>query len=168
MTRPIPYTLLQTWKQECRTLIQSPSPSSLFLHNLPKLELHIHIEGTLSPTLRHRLAARNHLLPLTSNSPLHPQKEIHTLLQLHSLYDNLLSPISTKGPGPSAFFEAYYGSMEVLVHEEDFYDLAIEYFRHAAKMNIRYCEPMFDAQAHTRRGVEMETFMKVFAREDRC
>ena len=54
--------------------------------------------------------------------------------------------------------------MEVLWTEEDFYELAMDYFVKAAAMNVRYCEPFFDPQAHTRRGVELETFMRGFQR----
>jgi len=74
---------------------------------------------------------------------------------------NLLQPRSVKGSNQvSAFFDAYFGSMEVLRVEEDFYELAMEYFKGAASMNVRYCEVFFDAQAHTRRGVPLEAVMK--------
>ena len=37
-----------------------------FIHELPKCELHVHIEGTLEPELKFKLAARNGLaLPTT-------------------------------------------------------------------------------------------------------
>jgi len=78
---------------------------------------------------------------------------------------NLLQPRSIKGANQiSAFFDAYYGGMEVLRTEEDFYELAMGYFRKAGEMNVRYCEPFFDPQAHTRRGVGFEVFMKGFER----
>jgi len=50
--------------------------------------------------------------------------------------------------------------MEVLRTEDDFYDLAMEYFAKAKEMNVRYAESFFDPQAHTRRGVEIESVMK--------
>jgi adenosine deaminase len=31
-------------------------------------------------------------------------------------------------------------------------------------MNVRYCEPFFDPQAHTRRGVSIDTVMRGFSR----
>jgi adenosine deaminase len=60
------------------------------------------------------------------------------------------------------FFEAYYGGFEVLVTEQDFYDLATNYFEHAAAMNMRYCEPFLYPQGHTRRGILWETMMADF------
>ena len=32
-----------------------------FVHDLPKCELHVHIEGTLEPGLKFKLAERNHV-----------------------------------------------------------------------------------------------------------
>ena len=43
--------------------------------------------------------------------------------------------------------------------EQDFYDLAMDYFRVAKAMNVRYSEPFFDPQAHTRRGIELGVVM---------
>lgn len=118
-----------------------------FIRLSPKIELHVHLEGTLTPELRFALAQRN-LIPLASPS-LHELREEY----------NLLEPISIKGTGPSAFFKAYYGGMEVLVEEEDFYDLAMAYFERSKKMGVIYAEVMFDLQAHTRRGVDITDVM---------
>lgn len=76
----------------------------------------------------------------------------------------LLEPPSSKGKGISAFFEAYYGSMEVLLEEEDFFELAMGYFEKAGSMEVRYCEVLFDIQAHTRRGVSVKAVMDGFKR----
>lgn len=154
MAAPIPYEVLQQWKKEVRSL------DDPFITNIPKIELHIHIEGTLTPELRWELANRNNLLPLHSQRL---NKNFHSLDELYEAY-NLLQPRSVKGSGISAFFEAYYGSMEVLLTEQDFYDLAIAYYRKASIMNIRYCEIFFDIQAHTRRSVDVSTVMSGFRR----
>ncbi|RGP81285.1 adenosine deaminase [Fusarium longipes] len=132
-----------------------------FILDLPKVELHVHIEGTLTPELRWNLAKRNNqILKLERTGTVY-----HSLEQLRESY-NLIQP----RPGHRidnaeesfTFFEAYYGGFEVLVTEQDFYDLAMNYFEHAASMNVRYCEPFFDPQGHTRRGVAFETIMNGF------
>jgi adenosine deaminase len=132
----------------------------LFISGIPKVELHVHIEGTLTPELRFKLCQRN-------NTPLYSKRlnrTFTTLEQLKEMY-NLLQPCSIKGANQvSAFFDAYYGGMEVLRTEQDFYELAVDYFERAARMNVRYCEPFFDPQAHTRRGIGFEIFMKGFKR----
>jgi adenosine deaminase len=61
-----------------------------------------------------------------------------------------------------SFFEAYYGGFEVLKTKQDYYDLALHYFEHAAAMNVRYCEVFFDPQGHTRLGITWETMMSGF------
>lgn len=50
--------------------------------------------------------------------------------------------------------------MEVLKGEEDFYELAMAYYRRSHTSNVRYAEIMFDIQAHTRRGVSVATVMR--------
>ncbi|KAG0650562.1 putative deaminase [Hyphodiscus hymeniophilus] len=151
---PIRYEILQEWKQQVNNL------DDRFIAGIPKVELHIHIEGTLTPELRFRLGQRNSI-------PLHSKRLNKTFTSLEELKEmyNLLQPRSIKGANQvSAFFDAYYGGMEVLRMEDDFYELAMDYFDKAAKMNVRYCEPFFDPQAHTRRGVHFGTFMEGFKR----
>ncbi|KAH8763422.1 hypothetical protein BGZ57DRAFT_956238 [Hyaloscypha finlandica] len=149
MNPPIPYTTLQAWKASIR------STNDPFINGIPKLELHVHLEGTLTPELRWQLAQRNAM----SLHSLRLSKTFHSLEELKEAY-NLLQPRSIKGVGLSAFFEAYYGGMEVLRTEGDFHDLAIAYFGRAKEMGVVYCEVMFDVQAHTRRGVEIGTLMR--------
>jgi len=113
------------------------------------------VEGTLTPELRWQLGKRNGITPRSERL----KKNFKSLEELKSMY-NLLQPRSIKGENQvSAFFDAYYGGMEVLRLEEDFYDLAMAYFVRAAGMNVRYCEVFFDPQAHIRRGVEMRVVM---------
>ena len=108
-----------------------------FTHNLPKAELHVHIEGTLEPELKLKLAQKNNIDI--------GQKTIAEVEE-NLKYDDLAS-----------FLAVYYPAMEVLVHEEDFYELAMAYLKKAAKNNVRHAEIFFDPQAHTSRGVKFET-----------
>lgn len=150
----VPYETVQEWKRQVK-LLDDP-----FIHGIPKIELHIHIEGTLTPELRWKLAQRNGVLLRSESKNI----DYRSLDQLRESY-NLLQPNSIKGDKHvSAFFEAYYGGLEVLQTEDDFYDLAMDYFVRASKMNVRYCEPSFDLQSHTRRGVHIDTIMGGFQR----
>jgi adenosine deaminase len=135
--------------------------NDVFIATLPKVELHLHIEGTLLPELRFKLAQRNGMtLKLERTGQVYS-----TVEQLKTSYDLIQSrPGHTFNSAEErfTFFEAYYGGFDVLRTKEDFYDLAMNYFEHAAVMNVRYCEPFFDPQGHTRRGVNWETFMGGF------
>ncbi|GAA1142199.1 adenosine deaminase [Kitasatospora gansuensis] len=105
--------------------------------SIPKAELHLHIEGTLEPELAFRLAERNGVaLPFGSVDELRAAYR----------FDDLQS-----------FLDLYYRLMDVLRTEQDFTDLAEEYLTRAAAQGVRHAEIFFDPQAHTARGVPIET-----------
>jgi adenosine deaminase len=123
------------------------SEISSFIEGMPKAELHAHIEGTLEPELKFELAARNGLeLPYGSVD------EMRTAYDFHDL---------------SSFLAMYYEGMSVLLTEQDFYDLAMAYFRKAHSQNVVYAEVFFDPQAHTTRGIAFDTIMEGFLRAQR-
>lgn len=134
-----------------------------YVLDLPKVELHVHIEGTLTPELRWELAKRNN-----QTLKLERTGMIYTSLEQLAASYTIIEP----RPGHAidndeesfTFFEAYYGGFEVLIKEEDFFELAMSYFEKVAGMNVRYCEPFFDPQGHTRRGVPWEVMMGGFWR----
>ncbi len=100
---------------------------------MPKAELHIHIEGSLEPELIFALAARNGVtLPYASVEAL---RAAYAFTDLQS------------------FLDIYYAGASVLLHEEDFFDMAMAYFRRAAADNVVHAELFFDPQTHTDRGV---------------
>ena len=108
-----------------------------FIQNLPKAELHLHIEGTLEPEMMFELAQRNDIdLPYESVSEV---KEAYD-------FDNLQS-----------FLDIYYKGSQVLQKEQDFYDLTWAYLEKAVKQNVRHAEIFFDPQSHTDRGIAFET-----------
>ena len=128
-----------------------------FIDGLPKIELHVHIEGTITPELQWELAQRNrHQIKVERTGVVY-----HTLEELRNSYQGFLDHASFgTAEGRASFFDSYYGGFQVLFTEQDFYDLAMNYFQRAAKMNVRYCEPFFDPQGHTSRGVPIESVIK--------
>lgn len=129
-----------------------------FILAMPKVELHIHIEGILSPDLKWRFAQRNGI-NLT-----HPRtgKTFSTLDEYRDSHEHEGGEKMNNAEETLSFFEAYYSGFEVLKTREDYYDLAMEYYEHAARMNVRYAEIFFDPQGHTRCGTSWETIMGGF------
>jgi adenosine deaminase len=107
-----------------------------FIASLPKAELHLHIEGALEPELMFALAERNGVML--------PYPSVEALRAAYRFRDL------------QSFLDLYYQGTSVLVHEQDFYDLARSYLETARQQNILYAEIFFDPQAHTRRGVPFE------------
>lgn len=115
-----------------------------FIQNLPKAELHLHIEGTLEPELMFNLAKRNQVkLPYSS------VEAIKKAYQFACLQD---------------FLDIYYQGAQVLIREQDFYDLTYQYFIKCSEQNIRHAEIMFDPQTHTHRGIAFETVINGISR----
>ncbi len=115
-----------------------------FIQQLPKAELHVHLEGTLEPEHIFSLAQRNGI-ELQYKTP----EDVVAAYDFHDL--------------PS-FLAIYYAAMDVLREEQDFYELALHYFRRAAAQNVVYVEPFFDPQAHTSRGVPFDTVIAGISR----
>jgi adenosine deaminase len=113
-----------------------------FIRQLPKAELHLHIEGTLEPQLMFELAARNEYeLPFS---------DVESVAAAYK-FRNLQS-----------FLDIYYQGAAVLQTPDDFYDLITAYFDRAAEDGVRRAEIFFDPQTHTERGVGFGIFMEGF------
>ena len=117
--------------------------SHKWLNGLPKIELHLHIEGTLEPELLFRLAKRNSI-----QLPFNSVNEVKKAYQFSNLQD---------------FLDIYYQGAEVLLHKQDFYDLTWAYLLMCSQQNVMHVEPFFDPQTHTVRGVPFETIVSGIA-----
>lgn len=114
--------------------------SADFIAGLPKAEIHLHIEGTLSIDLKRQLAARNGL-------DLGPDS-----------FKPLAIPPGTTGQALDIaqykmFLGLYNEGLKVLHTPEDFRDVMTAYLDRCAENGIRHTEIFFDPQAHTARGV---------------
>lgn len=108
-----------------------------FIQGLPKVELHLHIEGSLEPELLFQLAQRNGIdLPYSSPEQLRRAYE----------FDDLQS-----------FLDIYYQGADALRTEQDFYDLTWAYLERCKADNVIHTEIFFDPQTHTDRGIAFDT-----------
>ena len=107
------------------------------IKDLPKAELHIHIEGSLEPEMMFDLAQRNGI-----TLPYADVGAIRDAYQFDCLQD---------------FLDLYYQGMSVLLTEQDFHDLTWAYLLRCRDDNVVHTEIFFDPQGHTTRGVSFET-----------
>jgi adenosine deaminase len=106
------------------------------MRTLPKVELHIHLEGTLEPELIFELAARNGIqLPY----------DLDELRRRYEFTDL------------QSFLDLYYANLSVVLTEQDFADLTRAYLRRAREAGVRHVELFLDPQAHTSREVPLAT-----------
>jgi adenine deaminase len=108
-----------------------------FVRELPKAELHLHIEGTLEPEMVFELARRNGVtLPYPSVEAL---RAAYRFADLQS------------------FLDVYYACAQVLQTEDDFREMTAAYLRKAHDQGVVHVEIFFDPQTHTARGVALST-----------
>ena len=105
--------------------------------DLPKAELHMHIEGSLEPEMMFALAERNGVkLPYAN------VEDVRKAYRFNRLQD---------------FLDLYYKGMSVLLTEQDFHDLTWAYLLRCKADNVVHTEIFFDPQGHTSRGVAFAT-----------
>lgn len=109
------------------------------LRAVPKVELHLHIEGTLEPEMVFALAAR-HGAKL-------PYPSVDALRAAYSFSDL------------QSFLDIYYAGCDVLRDESDFHAMTSAYLRRVHAENVVHAEIFFDPQTHTARGVPMEVIV---------
>jgi len=108
-----------------------------FIKEIPKAELHVHIEGTLEPEMMFLMAEKNNVdIPYSSVLEV---KEAYAFSNLQS------------------FLDIYYAGANVLIKEADFYDLTWAYILKCVEDKVVHTEIFFDPQSHTSRGISFHT-----------
>lgn len=107
-----------------------------FIQELPKAELHLHIEGTFEPELMFEIGKRNQV-PMHYSSV----EDLRAAYQFQNLQE---------------FLDIYYQGASVLLHEQDFYDLTYAYLKRSHADRVTLAEIMFDPQTHTDRNVPFD------------
>ncbi len=108
-----------------------------FIEQAPKTEIHLHLEGSFEPELMFEIAKRNEV-EIAYDSV----EEVKEAYQFNNLQE---------------FLDIYYAGAQVLITEQDFYDLTWAYLTKVASQNVKHVEVFFDPQTHTERGVSFST-----------
>jgi len=111
-----------------------------FIEGLPKAELHLHIEGSFEPELMFEIARRN-----TIDIPFASVEEVKEAYKFNNLQE---------------FLDIYYAGANVLITEQDFYDLTWAYLAKIHEQNVVHTEIFFDPQTHTDRGIAFDTVIQ--------
>lgn len=109
------------------------------LSTLPKVELHVHLEGTMEPERVLDLARRNGVeLPYADLDDLRGRYEFTDL---------------------QSFLDLIYTNLTVLLTEQDFSDLVTAYVARAAAGGVRHVEAFFDPQPFVALGVPLRRIL---------
>lgn len=98
-----------------------------FIQKIPKVLLHVHLEGTLQPELLFRLSKDNNIKI--------PFETVEDVKKAYKSLENL-----------NDFLKLYYQGSNVLCKKQDFYDITFEYLATCHKNNVQHLELMFDPQ----------------------
>ena len=115
-----------------------------YIRLIPKAELHLHIEGSLEPELMFAMAKKNGV-----NIKYKSEDDLRAAYNFNNLQE---------------FLDIYYAGADVLITEQDFYDLTIAYLKKIEEDNVIHTEIFFDPQTHTVRGIAFDTVVKGISR----
>ena len=118
-----------------------------FISKLPKAELHLHIEGSMTSELCSKIASRNNITIGTIEEIDQQRRSFTTLLDFVNIYDS---------------------NCIILQTSQDFYDIVFDYLTLCAKLNTLYCEISFCTNLYTERGISFSTIFEAIykAKED--
>ena len=155
----------------------TPQNITDYIRGIPKIELHLHIEGSFEPDLVFKIAERNGLEVKIERPSPQNDDERAAINKLANKASNIgITPIHNEDESIKVIFDnatqlkqaydfdnlqefldIYYAGMNVLQSEQDFYDLTMAYLEKCDEQNIVHTEIFFDPQGHTCRGIPFET-----------
>lgn len=116
-----------------------PEAVEQFLRRMPKVELHLHLEGSARPATLLELAARNGVaLPAADVAALEQRFRYRSLQE---------------------FFEVYIACVQAIVTGADFEQLAYELTLDLAEQQVRYAEVMISPMQYLLRGLNFDEIL---------
>jgi len=120
-------------------MISDKTASLAFISQIPKAELHVHLEGTIEPEMMFNIAERNSI-PLKFKRI----EEVKAAYQFDDLRD---------------FLTLYNEGTKILKTSQDFYDITKAYLLKCHQQNVLHTEIFIDFQTYSRRGMAPEIQM---------
>jgi len=109
-----------------------------FLTNMPKAELHLHIEGTIQAQMLLEMAKRNGIdIPYDSEA-------------------EVLAAQDYGEPALANFLRYHYNCVRVIRTGRDLHDITLTFLKKCREENIRHVELFFDPQVHLQHGLSFE------------
>ncbi len=108
-----------------------------YLTDMPKAELHLHLEGSLSPQTIVEITRRNGIDYFTT-------------------VEEVEQSLANRPPGLMGFLEHHFKSQEVMQYRQDFYNATYNLIAKLDEDNVVYADLFFDPQAHTSRGISFD------------
>jgi len=115
-----------------------------FFQQLPKADLHVHLDGSLRLGTIIDLA-REHRIELPSTDP----AELRRAMNLGQNCGSLVE-----------YLKAFDITLRVLQHRDALFRVAYELAEDAAKENVRYMEVRYSPMLHTRQGLKLTTVVE--------
>ena len=123
-----------TYSAQNAEMVDSAEGMRAFLAGLPKAELHLHLEGTLSPETIVEITSRNGIDYFTT-------------------IEEVEESLANRPPGLMGFLEHHFKSQNVMQTRQDFYEATYNLIEKLHENNVIYVDLFFDPQAHTSRGI---------------
>ena len=134
--------------------VRSDLDDDEFVSAMPKVELHVHIEGTIEPESLFELADRNGVeLPYDSPEGV----GAYQIERRAAGHENLAN-----------FLHCLDISRQVLREPEDYHAITTAFLARCRRENVRYVEIMFDPQQAIRQGVALEACIEAISQGQRA
>ena len=117
--------------------LESADDMRAYLAGMPKAELHLHLEGTLSPETIVAITRRNDI-------------------EYFRTVDEIEHSLASRPPGLMGFLEHHFKMQNVMQGRQDFYDATYNLIQKLSENNVVYVDLFFDPQAHTSRGIAFD------------
>jgi len=105
-----------------------------YLEQMPKAEVHLHLEGSVSAEAIVKLAERNGL-------------------DYFRTVEEINESLASRPPGLMGFLKHHFKVQNVMKRRQDYHDAIYDLIDNLNKNNVVYADIFFDPQAHTSRGI---------------